>query len=83
MLDSLETMTDLNLTDTASDPFAGPAWDNTTEYPALDAAELEADYKQVEELLAGVAPRKTELEPYVARAAELEIGDSDKAVALP
>ena len=60
--------------------FAGPAWDNSTEYPSLQSPELAADLERAQQLIKQVGELAARLAPLVPRAASLNAVEAAEAV---
>lgn len=61
--------------------FQGPAWDNTSEYAALDAKEIAQDFDRAQALTAELLQVTSKLKPLVAKAERLEAREIESAVA--
>ncbi len=65
-----------------SKDYAGPAWDNSSEYSGLNAKELTRDLDRVQVLITELEGIAKEISPFVARATALSAEEAAKAVNL-
>ncbi len=62
--------------------YAGPAWDNSDEYPSLDSKELTGDIDRVQGLIGELEVLSLEIAPFVPRASSLDAAEGKRAVSL-